>query len=281
MKKFKVLIGNGDSYSAGDETASPQFYPKYAKLYPAGDFQKPESKLREDWIKESFHTPVHFEYKKQCKLLSYPNVLASLLKLEVVNLSQSGQANPTTTATTIGYIEDHIRPYYDLEEILVVINLTNFDRLKIPMPEDSKQHSPDSIPNLYNCQSLLLGWPMISHHIPKELINHFQLASDKYLILENIASILSLIKYFEQNSIDYVLTDSNLYRMSRERHADQYKNFLAQLPIIDNDYTFLNQLTPGELQICEFGHYSAKGHRIFASHLEKLIRARFPNKLND
>jgi hypothetical protein len=272
MSRFKFLLANGDSYVAGADTALDEFYPRFSQLYLPNDKAKKNIHQWDAWPKAISKDQGKFAYYcKKCLEYSYPSQLASLLDISSMNIAVSGQSNSVTAATTIGYIEDHLLSKYQPEEILVLVGLTSFDRLKVPSPANAEY---DDIPTQYGCKSMILKYQ--NRDIPYDVQDYFETATDRYLALENIVTILGLIDYLKIRNISYIITESSLYNRwigNIDTKFPERFNELFYMP--EEKLRFQSVINSCDQIVTEFDHYGKEAHVRFAKILHEHINETF------
>ena len=270
MSKFKLLLANGDSYAAGTDTALPSFYPEMGDTYSVRDKPPHSWKTFRRFDKLSRDSEYHDRYLEACLENSFPAQLGKKLNLETLNLSLGGQSNSSMAAITIAYIEHILKFQYKLEDILVVLNLTGFQRLKIPVRKPFGRYR-------YDCGNVMLGHIQPTN---KELLTIFQNTSDKFLVLENFIAITALIKFLETYNISYIFTDSHLYTFDKQVLCDKEfdSGFLDLFPTVDEPCIMKNLIQPEARIFHILGHYTTEFYTKFSDMVCDYIVDKFKDK---
>lgn len=262
----KIIFCNGDSFMAGDELAMSEFYPEFSALRSCNDFTIPSDKQQEKWREHTIaDLPKFFQYREKCKTYAYPNIIASELNIPVINKAVGGQSNQAITSITYEYLEEKLLKEYNPAEILVVCHLTSFHRIKVPNYQDTNTDDSST--------TVLLTYKQPKYdEVRKFFLEH---ASDRYLLADTAMHIFGLIKYLEARGIDYILTDSSLYRRNVEAYKFTHsKEQIDLLPIPDPDYFMDHYINfqANELCMCQLGHYSKVIHDRFGKFLASKIK---------
>lgn len=267
---FKVIYANGDSYTAGDELASATFTPHFSTLYSRSDKMKQSDKenfYKFDKLRPNLKVD-NKAYTAANKEMCYVKTLGSALGLPVINESLGGRSNQTVATTTIQHFNSDILMMHRPEDVLAVIGLTSFERIKLPNPTNDKfNHS----------LSMLLSFPTPTYS--KEVSHFFTShATDEYLFFDNYLDIMGLVAFFEKMNISYIFADSGMYtkRMSSVSEvAPASKNLMPKPDAVMSDEI----LDHYEKVYHSMGHFSKVIHDRFAITLEKIIREKFSDKL--
>jgi hypothetical protein len=256
----KVIVCNGDSFMAGDELAMAEFYPEFASFHETGTrgLSTPEKFLK--WNRVSMADLDKWRaYVVKCKTLAYPAVVGRCLNLPVINLAKGGQSNQTAVAQIIDCIETNLVGQYSYDEMLVILHLTSFDRLKVPNNN-----------NLENdrYQSLMMTYPLPNYDEVRKF--YLEFANDEYLLTDSLIDILGFIKYCEMRNISYILTECELYSIFKNNHVGKlpshYSNLLPEVK-----YNMSKHAHPNEQVVCEMGHFSKVIHDRFGLNLAEII----------
>jgi len=253
--KYKLLYTNGDSFAAGEELALPDLYPDIAELYTTTEFYQ---KITSVGRTTPPNTP---EYRKRCKELCYSKTVADSLGIDIVNDALGGQANQVTVASTFMRLESDLLTRYNPEDIFVIINLTGFDRMKLPNKDAE-----------FKCQSFMLNYPYpgsssVHDFLIREVV-------DEYSIVDNLIHINFLKNYLESKKIQHLFVDSVLYERSMANTRKTIKHLL---------HTKTMMVKPSMAMISEFafanekvvhtnGHYSQVIHDRFAAKIVDYIK---------
>lgn len=268
---FKLIYANGDSFVAGDELASKKYLPEFSETYTRDEFKKiDKEKIYKRFTKSTKKFGFDEKaYRQDNYDLAFPSIISKQLQTPIINRAYSGKSNQTICASVIDDLEMEILKNYKPEEILVIVGLTEFARLKFP--SKSKGNSDTT------SMMMAYGSGRISQEVQEYFIRE---TTDKFLITDNFLSISGLIYYLDKLGISYILSDSSAYSTNLSGinfypMNDRLRKLFPQPDVIMTSH--MNKSS--EKVLCMLGHYTSVIHERHADKIIELLKQKYPDKL--